>query len=74
VGHVSIHAARAGGDPTFIKYYSFGIVSIHAARAGGDCPPLSSRAAYSKAAHFANILPPELRQPDGAMYSSATAP
>ena len=34
--HISIHAAREGGDEEWGAYYEGKIISIHAAREGGD--------------------------------------
>ena len=34
--HISIHAAREGGDVLAINQFGFAVISIHAAREGGD--------------------------------------
>ena len=36
--HISIHAAREGGDPDGQEIADFFGISIHAAREGGDKP------------------------------------
>ena len=47
-GHISIHAAREGGDRLSISDYADTEISIHAAREGGDAVTLlaASNAAY----------------------------